>query len=328
MAFTPLYACGFETGLYNEYVDTLPGNCGITTDPIHSGTYSFSSYWARNIVHTMTENIAGELYGGMWIYRGGNIQDELIFAIGNSTLSIVFPTASQYSSVTGLGGGAVAGTHYLTNGAWHLLQYRITVDGSTGVFQVYWDGILDIDYTGDTLPGTGNNFASITLYCPDMNVTTQIDDIVYGTGGFPGDLRIESLMLNSDISNEWTISTGSVAYGALDEIPANTTDYITATGSPFNNKISSHGHNAWTSASKIPRYVNVTNYIWQDSVSTTTGVSFTDTSGSTVRTSASVIPTTTATFYSNILTTVANGSVWSASAIDNMNTGVVAVIPV
>jgi hypothetical protein len=174
--------------------------------------------------------------------------------------------------------------------------------------------------------GASPNINSATFTCYASPGINYIDDIVFGTGGYPGDVRIEAKAVNSDTTHEWTSSTGATGYGVIDDIPASTTDYIKATNNAMDGDIDLHGHAAWDGTGKTPLWVSVLHYLSKDATDDAT-VKLLDSNGSTTRESSSITPPTTAAFYENVLTTASDGSAWDTTKVNALLTGVKAEIP-
>ena len=106
----------------------------------------------------------------------------------------------------------------------HVQFYAVIADaGSIGV---KINGFTSISYSGDTLPVGAAAAVSYVKFFNDVNdIGIYFDDIVWGTGGFLGDLRCVDIRPNADtIQDDWTPSAGD-NYSTIDETPASDADY-------------------------------------------------------------------------------------------------------
>lgn len=130
-----------------------------------------------------------------------------------------------------------AGTIPLSLNTWYLIEARIKIgDAPNGIFQVKVDGVLDIDYTGDTKPGSETTMTDYVICSNAGNMSFYADDIAVNdtTGGaddsWCGDGHVILLKLNAngDVS-QLMGSDGNQTdnYLLVDEVPAdNDTTYV------------------------------------------------------------------------------------------------------
>lgn len=137
-----------------------------------------------------------------------------------------------------------AGTLPTYLNTWYLIETRVKLADSNGYIQVKIDGIMDINYTGDTKPGsetTMNGFRINPLTNDNLNFgTCYFDDIAVNdiSGGsdnsWCGDGRIIFLKPNAD--GDTTQLMGSDGnqtdnWALVDEIPPSSADYTEGTTS-------------------------------------------------------------------------------------------------
>jgi len=125
------------------------------------------------------------------------------------------------------GGLVAAGTIYLADDEYFQVQFYAVIDNA-GSINVKIGGQESIAYSGDTLPdGAAAAIEYVYFYSDGAATGVYFDDIVWGTGGYLGDCRVEWLAPNADtVVEDWTPSTGVDSYAVVDEIPPNTTDYL------------------------------------------------------------------------------------------------------
>ena len=123
---------------------------------------------------------------------------------------------------------------------WHLVEWHVRVDPTTGIFQMKVDGATVLDYTGNTQQTANANVATVRL--ASMNQSSSgwgnthcFDDLaINSTAGtlnnsWPGDGAIRALLPNGVGSTiggtPLTGVPGAPNWGNVDEVPPSTTDY-------------------------------------------------------------------------------------------------------
>lgn len=131
----------------------------------------------------------------------------------------------------------------MVEGNWYVLQGRCYLHGSSGNIVLKVNGVTVAAFTGNTtgagsvvdsfqygsrplgsLTGTG-----FDIYMDDMAIN---DDSGTKENSYPSLGGVYCLRPNADgAASDWTRSSGTANYQAVDEIPPNTTDYVYATTS-------------------------------------------------------------------------------------------------
>lgn len=153
------------------------------------------------------------------------------------SISITF-TGGKYVDTVTVGSTAVAwGTTSWQGSTWYLYEIYVSIDDSGRVI-LYRDGVKEIDYSGDTKPGTDTHFDGI-YFGNSGSIDYYYDDIAFNdtTGGVDdswcGDEHYELLAPNADGDvNNWTGSDGDKIsnYLLVDEVPQDSdTTYVKAT---------------------------------------------------------------------------------------------------
>lgn len=117
---------------------------------------------------------------------------------------------------------------------WHHLAVAVTINNSGGTVSVLLEGVEVASYTGDTDNGGASGLAASFLIGTGSDVTTQWDDVVWlnTSGSVPynaalGPCKVERLAVTSDVSTQFTRSTGSSTYALLNEaLPDGDTTYV------------------------------------------------------------------------------------------------------
>jgi len=113
------------------------------------------------------------------------------------------------------------GTKTLSPDTTYLIEGYYKAHDTTGAIQVKVDGTLDVDFSGDTKPGSGTTVNRFRL-----DSECYIDNVVIDDAEFPGKTFIAMLTPSgAGNSTQLTPSSGT-NYGCVDEIPASDTDYV------------------------------------------------------------------------------------------------------
>ena len=246
MAFSALFQTGFEhknTLVFNGSayaISTVVAKTGTTSIVLTNGGWC---YW--KVLPAQSE-----LYFGCWVY--------FVYSDVNSAFTISFCEASGGLEPISLyiknhqvdlyvnNVLKASGSVYTPYSAWFNIQAHVIVS-NTGLVETIIEGISDITYNGDTLITSNADIVSVRL---DSYHTHYVDDICWGTGGWPGGRKYEKLTLNADHLAEWGTSSGTAThYTLVDEIPYVETDYVFTSGTA---QTDLYGHSGWDGANKIP----------------------------------------------------------------------------
>jgi hypothetical protein len=208
------------------------GQCmrGWSANPWQRGTVSSTTYSIGVAVRMPNLVITATNYAFLMLANGtisGSCQ--MGFNI-TSAGSIVGLRGSFYNSMNTILGTSPTGV--ITAGTWHYVEVEVTIGtGTSGSFNVYVDNVLVLAVSGVNTAQTG---ATTTNTIGLMGVCNgnflEFDDL-YVTDTFTrlGERRVETLAVTADTADkDWTPSTGSVNYAMVDEIPVNSTDYVSA----------------------------------------------------------------------------------------------------
>jgi hypothetical protein len=119
------------------------------------------------------------------------------------------------------------GTAVLSASVTYLIELRYKIADAGGVAQVKVQGILDIDYSGDTKPGADTQMDSMTIGSVSTSYCyAYVDDIIVDTAAWIGDTRIQGVFPEGAGSvTEWTPSTGA-NWECVNEVPPDDADYV------------------------------------------------------------------------------------------------------
>ncbi len=221
---------GFESGSFdlwdvvnNMQLISAPSN-GLDGDYAAKNNSTNNSYLHKNITSL------SEIYVGVRL-KVGDYSNRAAISFYNSTtclLVICRNTTSgcwqaRLSSPTGtlLGEGTIA----TTLGQVIQIEVRYIPNTSSGVVQVKINGVLDINYSGNTTPGA----TSVNGVRLNENTTGNpwhvYDNFIIDNSAWPGNTRIQAIKPTAaGNSTQWTPDTGS-NWDRVDEVPPSDTDY-------------------------------------------------------------------------------------------------------
>jgi len=120
-----------------------------------------------------------------------------------------------------------SGSVEVSMNTWFHTQFYLTVADPAGTIDVKIDGHTSITYVGDTDPTGGATVSVFRLHGGVGGTSNKdhYDDLVWGTGGYLGDLRCVEIRPNADTAqDDWTPSAGD-NYSTIDETPPSDADY-------------------------------------------------------------------------------------------------------
>jgi len=223
MAFTTdgigLWEIG-ERAVRSGIVDS--SGTATTTQP-HTGSYCLHLNYQAHYITLPTPR--ADIYTTQWCRpTAGDVR--IVFRIdGNEIVRLQYNNPYWDAYVDGV---KVADGNIATIASeWQRVSCHIVI-ADAGTIDTKIDGITDIEYSGDTKPGAVTDIDEIGFYAPVFD-TLYVDDWVFGSGGWPGDRRVEFKAVTSDITQAWTPSTGSDNYACVDERPPDDNDYVSCT---------------------------------------------------------------------------------------------------
>lgn len=320
MAFVPIIGTGFEAGAIPKSPDIVTSNMTCGAGGV-TGAYHVTYTGVGDAYVTMAFSaVDTELYVAAWVKprTSATFSAVIVATMSDGNYLAVRHDGNYwdaYVNTTKVADGTIA----TGVGAYQHIQGRFVIgDGTSG--SIFWKcaGNDDVGYCGDTKPGTATTFTSFSVKTVNT-YSDGFDNIICGTGGWPGDFRFERILVNGDSTPmEWSCSSGSVGYTLLDDATPNTTDYIS---SGSNGQKAMFDLASWSGTGKTAKIVNVMAYAFKDDA---TGISLKtiDYDGVTERKSAAKVISTSAFHYFDSLTTSSSGSAWDNTIIDALEIGV------
>jgi hypothetical protein len=228
MAFTMEFGTGFEMGQVPVRAGVLDNSgCTIESTTTHTGSYAAK---ATNYGYTIVRSGSTEVYVGAWVRFSAYLDRyPSIFMKSGGTaiaeLRWVDPHWDAYVGGVLVASGTVG---VLLASTWCHVQIHFKC-ADAGNFDTVIDGVPDITYPGDTKPAALDSIDEIQFKASGTTATIRMDDIAIGTGGWPGDIRFDAVLINGDSSAAWSRSTGADNYALLDEVPPSGVDYVYTT---------------------------------------------------------------------------------------------------
>lgn len=240
---TRLLTCGFEMGTYEE----MNGPKGLVP-PVVSASYKRTGDYGlvlRSVFcyigHAFDANKTELYFRTAVMFTGFGVAEDANFLrfkddLGDELITLFFNSGTQAIDIKVGATTLAAGGYAIAANRWYVMEGHIVIDASTGVVAVKMDNVTHVGYNGDTL-GAGNSGVRSIIYTGSSTVTINdyiaIDDVAWndvdgsyqnswiGLGG------VFFLAANGEgTTQEFTPSAGTVHYAMVDDIPANTTDWV------------------------------------------------------------------------------------------------------
>jgi hypothetical protein len=327
MVFTLVYSNGFETGS----IETIPsadrsGAVDANTTQKKTGAYSMrvgnATQWAR-IPASGTEFYSA---AWMWYPGGGSLAPRTEWMLTDGViLDLRVNTGNNCLDFYINNAWAASGAIPFTNAQWIHVQTHIKIDDApNGIFETIIDGIVDIQFTGDTKPTAATDLSYLRFYGYTNQSAGYVDDLVIGTGDWAGDIRILGIVpTGDDTVGDWTRSAGANDYGLVDEIPPNTTDYI-YTGVTGNHSYVSLADPVLTNLA--PQWCTEWCYAKKDAALATQQIKMVDKEGASINTGAAQDLLTSYSYIKKVLLTAPDGTAWDAAHVNALIAGVESVV--
>lgn len=249
------YATGFEGGVIPPGFNTGTASVTVTCDASvkRSGGFAYkATNSSGNNDITLPGYVAAAaddeaIIGFGWhstiiennrLIMGVQVGASAWVCIGSTTAGAI--SSQTYSAASATSGTALgtSASGVVTANTWHYILVRVKPHASTGILEVWVDGVRVLNLTNiDTLHAsavadTARNF---TTQRANGNTSLYLDDILIadntGTGVVAvfGPVSIEAIRPAGDVAETWDKSTGADSYALVDEAPASAADYVETT---------------------------------------------------------------------------------------------------
>lgn len=219
-------------------ISTTLGRRG--TGALYMNGPAFNDYlWVSNYLSTSSQT----LIGGVAVNKENHIGGFYIAIYDDDTQQFRVEIPENNGNLRFVGAGVEldsTATGWWPIGSYHYLEYKVTIDNSSGSFEVKVDGETILSDTGvDTQASANSSGNRLMVYFINDSLTLVDDLYVCNSLGstnndFLGDCKVETILPSGAGANtNWTPSAGS-NYECVDDVPANDdTDYVStsSTGS-------------------------------------------------------------------------------------------------
>lgn len=208
------------------------GSPGRSNTTFRSGTHAM----AGDGVDTISPGLGNlsMMYAGAAI-RWNYLMVKRVLAFFDGTTAQITVVVESDGSLTvrrGGQGGTVLETTaagLMTANAWHHIQLYVLFHGTTGAFELKFNGNTVASGSNVNTVNSGNAYASrLRLTAPDGISQGYFDDVWISDTAFQGDCVVETKYASADgSSNNFTASGAANRYQCVDETPHNSdTDYV------------------------------------------------------------------------------------------------------
>jgi len=212
------WATGFEAGSAN--VLSYPYGVTTSSPTPRTGSYCGHNYSITNCGVNLASAVSEVWFGGAFYIGLANDRRPFRWFSSSTEMGSVRKNSSTGKLEAYVGTSLVAtSASAFPDNSWGSIVVHLKIDDATGVLQVYVDGNLWIDYSGDTKPGSATTINNIYYgYC--SAVTSYFDDMWVATTNLGYDIRITGLIPTADGDvEEWDCSAGADMYAMVDEKP-------------------------------------------------------------------------------------------------------------
>lgn len=321
MAFVPVWFTGFEDGNLSRVTYAYGGAGTADLSHPYTGTYGFYILGPAGQVAnaTFTHGVADltDFYVALWYKPNqggiGVSQHNIYFYYADNNYCRLLLANNVWNGY--VGANLVGTGTFVVSSGWQHIQVHIVI-GNSGTFDCKIDGVSNFTYSGDTQPAAATTFQRLFLSMTESGWAAKsfyVDDIAIGTTDWPGDLRVDAMILDGDTATaEWTPSTGATNYGCIDERPASDTDYISTTE---NAKRSIMTFSNFDNTNKTPLAINLLTRLGK-STAVDDKIKWGIISGAVEDTIEQTL-TTNLTYYSRFMQLDPNGNIeWTDGALD------------
>lgn len=225
-----IFIDGFEAGALDLWDNIGSGASAIAAPSGMDGSYA-GQVATSNAFLEKALSAAAEYYAAFL--------SKITFTVGGSSSICQFKSGSTIlvdirrnsgtSKLEAYRGSTLiaTGTTVLNLSQVYHLQVRVNIHDTTGIVQVKMDGVLDLDFSGDTKPGTDTTTNAFQIGQTTTNpMTIQFDNVVIDDATWPGKTNIQAIRPNgAGNSAQWTPSAGS-NWDCVDEVPASDADSV------------------------------------------------------------------------------------------------------
>lgn len=172
--------------------------------------------------------LASDLYFSV-LYKTSSSSASSIISFWNGATLLLSIVRENYNVVAYRGGTMklATGSETISNYTAYRIEVRYNIHDTTGRIQVKVDGVTDIDFTGDTKPGTDTQMNRVRLGWDGTRYGyAYFDNFIIDDASFPGRTKIQSIPpIGAGNAAQWTPSSGA-NWQCVDERPPSSSDYV------------------------------------------------------------------------------------------------------
>lgn len=318
-----IFIDGFESGGVDIW-DTVSGGTAVSSAGLDmNGSYcldlnAISEYVSKDITAD------DEMYFA-FLYRYTNAASEGIMHVTNgATVLVSVSRAYTGKLLTAKRGSTAVDTgSLLTINQTYLIETYIKIHDTTGVIQVKVDGILDIDFSGDTKVGADTQFDKVYLGHNALGSCysyAYFDNFILDDASWIGDTNIQAVVpTGAGATTGWTPSAGA-NWQCVDEKPFNDADYVSIN---TNDVVDTYAAGNMTGTVSEVKCVQVQSRAKTDGSPTPTNLKLAVRSGGTDYLSGDkTVPVTAKSFWHLWENNPADSAAWEEADVNAMEIGV------
>lgn len=231
MAIGIVYACGFEANTIELVSNARRSGAAVGFALAKTGAVALDLGILNSYAEFPNSDLAvGTVYASAWIIYelvgSAGREGRYEFVLSDGKLVGLRRNASTGTYDLWVDGSMVkSGSKITPEFQYHSLQMKIVV-GDSGYFESRINGRVDIEYDGDTKPGSGATVSYVRASnggSPDN--PPWFDDIVISTGDWPATARIFPVPADGPGDDAQWSSTEFENWDAVDDIPPNDSEY-------------------------------------------------------------------------------------------------------
>lgn len=204
-----------------------------------------------------------------------------------------------------------------------LIEIHVSIHDSSGRIEVKVNGILDIDFTGDTKPDANTQFDKVRLGHGSRTgdySNAYYDNFIMDDAAWIGDTKIQAIAPSAGgNAANWSPSTGA-NFQCVDEIPASDVDYVSVN---TNNVIDTYAMSNMTGSPDTVKCIQVQSRTESDGTPTPTNLQLVIRPDTTDYVSSSkAVAVSPKGLYHIWMTNPEDSQVWETSDVNGLEVGI------
>jgi len=318
-----IFIDGFESGGLDLW-DTVGGNASVIAAPAGmTGSYALKML---NAGTALIKNVsAGDEFYISFLFKPTNTGAFSLvqFRFGANVLIDIKRNASFFLEVYRSTTLIATGTAVLATGTVHHVQIHAKIADAGGIVQIKLaDALpLDVDFTGDTKPGTDTQINAVYLGVSPSGATEgNWDNVVIDNAAWPGSTLIQAIKpTGAGATTQWTPSAGA-NWDCVDEVPASDVDNVVVNA---NDQVDTYSTGNLTGSIGSVVCVQVQARSVKEGAATPQNLALVVRPVATDRPSADLaVPSTARSLYNLWMTNPDTAVAWTESGVNGMEIGI------